>query len=252
MEPALVYPYLPSGKVTTAITSGEASEEILNSLKELGIDIILTEPHPSLPSPLSYHVDMQLVNMCEGVFVYAPGISENTLKELKNLGFELVRGSSELKDRYPFDIAYNCAIVGENAFLNPKYTDPIVLELLVKNNIKMNPVKQGYAKCSTAVVSDEAIITADLQIYRKAVEVGLDALLIPPQKNIILKGYDYGFIGGCSGIISDKEIAFTGDLNTLDAGDSVIRFCEKHGKKAIFLANGNLTDLGSLFPLTSV
>jgi len=252
MKPALVYPYLPSGKVTKAITSGETSEEILNSLKSLGMDIILTEPHPSLPLPVSYHVDMQMVNISEGIFVYAPGVSENTLEKLKNLGFEMISSSLELKDSYPFDIAYNCAIVGKNAFLNPKYTDPIVLELLVKNNIKLNPVKQGYARCSTAVVSDEAIITADFMIHKKAVEAGLDALLISPQKNIILKGYDYGFIGGCSGLVSDKEIAFFGDLHTINAGDDVIRFCEKHGKKAISLAKGNLMDLGGLFPLTSV
>jgi len=252
MKPALVFPYLPSGKVTKAITSGEASEEILNSLRKLGIEIILTEPHPLLPSPLSYHVDMQMVNIDEGVFVYAPGVSKNTLEELDNLGFELIRGSCEPKDRYPFDVAYNCAIVGKNAFLNPKYTDPIVLELLVKNNIKLNPVKQGYAKCSTAVVSDEALITADPNIYKKAVEAGLDALLIPPQKNIILRGYDYGFIGGCSGLISNKEIAFFGDLYSLDAGKDIINFCQKHGKEPVSLAKGNLADLGGLFPLTSV
>lgn len=252
MKPALVYPYLPSGRVKKAIVSGEASEEIVDSLKELGIDIIFTEPCSSLPSPLSYHVDMQMVNISEGVFVYAPEVSENTLRELKKLGFELISGLTTFKDHYPFDVAYNCAIVGKNVFLNPKYTDPVVIELLVKNNIRVNPVKQGYAKCLTAVVSEEAIITADLQIYKKAVETGLDALLIPPQKNIIINGYDYGFIGGCSGLISDKEIAFFGDLNTLNAGDVIFEFCKKHGKKTISLARGNLIDLGGLFPLTSV
>ncbi|NLP00381.1 MAG: hypothetical protein GX386_08845 [Clostridiaceae bacterium] len=252
MEPALVNPYLPSGRVTKAIASGDISEEILNSLKESGTDIIFTEPHPSLPSPLSYHADMQMVNVSEGVFVYAPGVSEKMLEKLKKLGFELIRGSVTLKNYYPFDVAYNCAVVGENAFLNPRYTDPIVLELLVKNNIRLNPVKQGYAKCSTAVVSEEAIITADLQIYRKAVDAGLDALLIQPQKNIILKGYDYGFIGGCSGLISDKEIAFFGDISTLENGDAISKFCTKHGKEAISLAKGYLVDLGGLFPLTSV
>lgn len=252
METTLVYRYLPSGRVTNAIISGDISEEIFNSLKELGIDIIFTEAHSSLPLPLSYHADMQMVNVGEGVFVYAPGVSENALAKLKKLGFELIRGSVMLKNRYPFDIAYNCAIVGKDAFLNPKYTDPIVLELLVKNNIRLNPIKQGYAKCSTAVVSEEAIITADLQIHRKAVEAGLDALLIRPQKNIILEGYDYGFIGGCSGLISDKEIAFFGDLSTLQDANVICGFCTKHGKKAISLAKGNLIDLGGLFPLTSV
>ena len=252
METTLVYQYLPSGKVTNAIVSGDISEEILNSLKELGIDIIFTEAHSSLPLPLSYHVDMQMVSIGEGTFVYAPGVSENALEKLKNLGFELIRGSVTLKDRYPFDVAYNCAIVGKNAFLNPKYTDPIVLELLVKNNISLNPIKQGYAKCSTAVVSEEAIITADLHIHRKAVEAGLDALLIRPQKSIILEGYDYGFIGGCSGLISDKEIAFFGDISTLKEGDAICEFCKKHGKKVTSLAKGKLIDLGGLFPLTSV
>ncbi len=247
-----MYQYLPSGRVTNAIVSGDISEEILNSLKDLGIDIIFTKAHSSLPLPLSYHVDMQMVNIGEGIFIYAPGVSEITVKKLKKLGFELIKGSARLKDRFPFDVAYNCAIVGKNAFLNPKYTDPIVLEFLVKNNIRLNPIKQGYAKCSTAIVSEEAIITADVQIHRKAVAAGLDALLIRPQKTIILEGYDYGFIGGCSGLISDKEIAFFGDINTLEDGDAICEFCKKHGKKVISLAKGNLVDLGGLFPLTSV
>lgn len=252
MEPTLVYPYLPSGRVTNAIVSGDASKEIISSLIEYGMDLILTEAHSSLPLPLSYHADMQMVNICMGVFVYAPGTSQNILFKLKRLGFELIEGTVPVKDHYPFDVAYNCAIVDKNAFLNPKYTDSIILEFLAKNNIKVHPVKQGYTKCSTAVVSKEAVITADLQIYGKAVEAGLDALLIPPQKDIVLKGYDYGFIGGCSGLISDKEIAFFGDLRTVESMGDISRFCLKHGKKVISLAEGNLMDLGGLFPLSSV
>ncbi|NLL67412.1 MAG: hypothetical protein GX236_06910 [Clostridiaceae bacterium] len=252
MVHTLVCPYLPAGRVTNAIVSGEISGEIINSLKESGINPIFTEANSSLPLQLSYHADMQLVNISKGLFVYAPDTSENTLLQLENLGFELIQGSVPVKDYYPFDVAYNCAIVGKNAFLNPKYTDSIILELLAKNNIKVHPIKQGYAKCSTAVVSEESIITADTQIYKKAVEAGLDALLIPPQKNIILKGYDYGFIGGCSGLISDKKIAFFGDLRTSKNADEIVGFCMKHGKAVVSLAKGNLIDLGGLFPLTSV
>ncbi|MGI6083903.1 MAG: DUF6873 family GME fold protein [Acetivibrionales bacterium] len=252
MEPVPAFPYLPSGRVINAVVSGNAPEETIRSLIEYGMDLILTDAHPSLPLPLSCHVDMQMVNICKGVFVYAPGISENILLKLKMLGFEMIRGSVPVKDHYPYDVAYNCAIVGKNAFLNPKYTDPLILDFLAKNNIKVHPVRQGYAKCSTAVVSKEAIITADMLIYKKAAEAGLDALLIPPQKNIVLEGYDYGFIGGCSGLISDKEIAFFGDISNLESSDAILEFCNKHGKKAISLTNGSLIDLGGLFPLTSV
>lgn len=252
MNNTLVYPYLPTGKVTNAIVSGDISKEIRKSIIEFGIKLIYTETHSSLPVPLSNHVDMQMVNIGKGVFVYAPGTSENVLIKLKNLGFELIKGSVQVKDFYPFDVAYNCAIVGKNAFLNPKHTDSIILDFLAKNNIEVHPIKQGYAKCSTAVVSEEAVITADIQIYTKTVEAGLDALLIPPQKNIVLKGYDYGFIGGCSGLISDKEIAFFGDISTLKSAQDIYEFCIKHGKKVVSLAKGNLIDLGGIFPLTSV
>ncbi len=249
MKTALVSPYLPSERVKKAIISGDATEEILKSLNNYGIDIIKTEKHPMLPSPLARHIDMQMVNVCEGVFVYAPDTPKETLLSLECLGFELIRGTALLKDYYPYDIAYNCAIVGKNAFLNPKFTDPIVLSMLDKCNIKVQPVKQGYAKCSTCILSKEAIITADSQINGKAIDAGIDSLLISPQKNILLKGYNYGFIGGASGLISADELAFFGDMDTLEDVNIIFEFLIKHCIKPVSLAAGNLIDLGGLFPL---
>ena len=51
-----------------------------------------------------------------------------------------------------------------------------------------------------AVVSNKAIITSDKVIAHEAKKVDLDVLLIPPG-DIILPGLDYGFIGGCCGLI---------------------------------------------------
>lgn len=242
-------PYLPSGKVKKALLSGDATQEILGSLKNHGIDFIKTELHPDLPYGLARHSDMQFVNVCTGVIVYAPGTPESTLLSLRSLGFELIEGTLPVKDKYPSDVAYNCAIVGRNAFLNPKCADPTVVSILEKCGIRIFPVKQGYAKCSTCIVNHEAIITADTGIHKKATEAGLDSLLIPPQKNIILEGYDYGFIGGATGLISENELAFFGDFNTLDEVGSIAGFLEKHGVRPVSLAKGKLVDLGGLFPL---
>ena len=63
MNNTLVYPYLPTGKVTNAIVSGDISKEIRKSIIEFGIKLIYTETHSSLPVPLSNHVDMQMVNI---------------------------------------------------------------------------------------------------------------------------------------------------------------------------------------------
>lgn len=249
MKPALVFPYLPQKRITKAIISGGASEDILNSLIKYGIDPVKTLKHPMLPSPLSRHVDMQLVTVCEGVFVYAPDTAGDTISTLENLGYELIRGTSHLDNYYPRDVAYNCAIVGKNCFLNPKHTDSTVLAMLDKCDIRIHPVKQGYAKCSTCILTKEAIITADTQIHGKAIEAGLDSLLIPPQKDIVLKGYDYGFIGGASGLLSDNELAFFGDFETLMEAGSMLKFLSKHGIKPISLTYEKVVDLGGFFPL---
>jgi len=249
MELALVSPYLPSGRVKKVLLSGDASEEILHSLIGLGISFYKTERHPALPEGLAKHADMQLVNVCSGVFVYAPGTPDSTLSSLRSLGYELIEGSTPVRDRYPFDVAYNCAVVGENAFLNPKCADPVVVSMLGKCGIRIIPVRQGYAKCSVCIVNREAIITADTGIHKKAVESGIDSLLIAPQKTIVLEGYDYGFIGGATGLISENELAFFGDFYTLDNAAGVEEFLRKHGVRSVSLAKGNLVDLGGLFPL---
>lgn len=246
---ALVSPYLPSCRVEKVLMSGDVSEEILDFLTGYGIDVIKTEEHPMLPGGLAKHADMQMVNVSRGVFVYAPDTPESTLSSLRTLGYELIEGTFRLKSKYPFDVAYNCAIVGKKAFCNPRFTDSTVLSMLGKCGVRIIPVKQGYAKCSTCIISEEAIITADTAIHRKAVDANLDSLLITPQENIILKGYDYGFIGGTAGLISDNELAFFGDYNTLKDCTSILEFLRKHGVKPISLAKGNLVDLGGLFPL---
>ncbi len=252
MSNAFVNPYVPRKRVNKAIISKNSSYEIYKTLQDFGIEILLMEANPFLPKPLACHVDMQLVNVSEGVLIYARGISHDTLLNLKKTGYELIEGSVYASDRYPFDIAYNCAIVGKNAFLNPKYTDPITLEIIKKAGIKIYHVKQGYAKCSTCIVSEEAIITADSHIYAKALEAKIDALLIRPQSNILLPGYNYGFIGGSCGLLSDNELAFFGEIEYLIDAEAIIDFCKKYGKNILPLLKGPVTDLGGLFPLSTV
>ena len=82
--------------------------------------------------------------------------------------------------------------------------------------------------------------------------VGIDSLLIPPQKNIRLRGYDYGFIGGCTGLISETQMAFAGDFNLLNSSEIIGKFLEKHGVKPVSLDNSCIHDIGSIIPLCSV
>mgnify|MGYP006912202448 CR=1 FL=1 len=224
-----VDPYLPSASVSEVLISSNASQKILKSLFLHGIFPVPVDPVGTLPSYLSSHADMQLVNVCKGVFVHAPGISPRLTKYLNESGFQLIKGNTDLKSVYPYDTAYNCAIADKYAFLNVKAADAVLLEVLRKCGKKLIHVNQGYAKCSVCLVNKEAVITADTAIHKWAVATGLDSLLIPPQRNIVLEGCDYGFIGGAAGLISERELAFSGSFENLDSRDDIARFLEKHG-----------------------
>jgi len=113
-------------------------------------------------------------------------------------------------------------------------------------------VNQGYAKCSVCILNKEAVITSDLGIYRAALGKNIDVLLIPPQRSISIPGYDYGFIGGSTGLVSSKKIAFTGDLKTLDSWESILLFLQKYGITPVTLGASAVLDLGSLIPLCTV
>ena len=75
-----------------------------------------------------------------------------------------------------------------------------------------------------------------------------DVLLLP-YGDIILEGFEYGFIGGVGGMISQDKLALFGDLNHYSYGKEVLKFLNDHNITPIYLKNGKLTDRGSLFVL---
>lgn len=153
--------------------------------------------------------------------------------------------------KYPNNIQYNVAILGNYAIHNFKYTDNIILEYLDKFNIKKINVKQGYCKCSICIVDENSIITSDEGIHKEVIKYGIDSLLI--EKGYIdLFDLDYGFIGGCSGLISKDTLSFFGDIKKHPDYNRILEFVNKKNKKIISLSNEKLLDLGSLIPLCTI
>ena len=64
-----------------------------------------------------------------------------------------------------------------------------------EKKLTYHAVKQGYAKCSTVLVNEQACITADTSIAAAVKQCGLDVLQIRPGF-VELPGYPYGFLGG--------------------------------------------------------
>ena len=221
-----------------AYLSQNADKRIYDALRQEGFETIPLAPFGALSNPVDTHADMLLLNVGEVVFVHKD--YKIDLSALKNV----IQIDEPMGAKYPSDILLNIAIVGKNVFANTKYASKTVLEYLERHDFAIHHVSQGYAHCSTCIVSENAIISADKSIIEAAQKVGIDALKIA-EGHISLHPYNHGFIGGACGSCNDK-IYFCGSLDSHPNGNEIRNFCLKHGKNAISLADMPLNDIGGI------
>ena len=131
-------------------------------------------------------------------------------KELLEYGYEIVKISSPTSAKYPSDIALNALKIGNLICGKLKYVAKEIIEYAKALGFQLIDVKQGYSACSTLVLDDDTVVTADKSIYNALAKAGKRVVLIS-QGDIKLDGYDYGFIGGASCVIDDT-VYFFGDI----------------------------------------
>ena len=85
-------------------------------------------------------------------------------------------------------------------------------------------------------------------IYKEVIKYGIDCLLIE-KGHIDLFELNYGFIGGCSFLISNNELAFLGNIKNHTDYDKILDFIQSKNKKLVSLSDDKLLDLGSVIPL---
>ena len=244
----LEIPNLPKKKVNLVLVDGRIEHDIEEKLMLLKIDYIKTKPLNSLYPAISYHPDIFFHHLENNTIVYAPGVCKKILKKLYDLGFELLEGKSELASKYPKNICYNGARVGKYFFHNTKYTDDAIMNYLIKREIEIIHVNQGYAKCSISVVDENSLITMDRGIAKIAEKKRLDVLLIEEDR-IVLEGLDKGFIGGSTFLIDKCKWAICGNIEKLKSEKKIRDFLHKKGMEIISLGNKNPVDVGSIIPL---
>ena len=223
-------------------------EEIQKNLSKLGlIPVKLCGFHKfGKLHPLSYHPDMFCFNLDNNKWIFyeeAYNINKNIIEKLN---FDIIIAENTSSCEYPNDIGLNAAAFGNNLICNVKYTNTQIIEYAGEQGKNIIDVRQGYAKCSVCVVDESAIITSDNSIYKKAGQYKIEALLID-KGHINLEGYDYGFIGGCSGLIDKNKLAFTGNIELHPDYCNIKKFCEGRGVDIISLSYKKLYDYGSLF-----
>jgi hypothetical protein len=240
--------FIPEADVKLAAVDYRISKEAEASLSSKGIELIKTVCCTELYEAVAGHPDMLLYHAGDNRVIIAPNVFQQLAPVFDKKGFAVTKGATWLVRNYPGNIAYNILRMGDLAFHNAKYTDAEIVKELEKGNVKLINVNQGYTKCSTCIVDSRTLITSDLKLARTAEAFGIESLLIKPG-GIELRGLNYGFIGGASGLLSKKHLAFTGSLSCLEDGERIIEFLELKGFEITFLEKGKPVDYGSIIPL---
>lgn len=238
-------PNLPAGEVATVAISADASQAI-KKLNSLGIETIKIYKNPLLPAPVASHTDLQILHLEKNRFLAST--EHLFLGELQQKA-NITKIRAQLGNKYPNDVLLNCKIVGNNIILNKRTVSQEVLDFANERALNVIDVKQGYAGCSVCVINESAIITDDESIFAATQNFLNDVLLIQ-KGSILLKGYNYGFIGGCCGKISSTKLAVNGRIESHSDYKRIMDFTNKHNIEIVELTDEPITDIGGIIPIT--
>ena len=237
---------LPEKKVKTVIAGG-LSEETQKSLNKYVVEVIKIRTANTVDSRISSHADL--------VFLSLGGDNSAIAKEADYLtqtspinGMNIIKSDILLSDKYPYDCPLNCVIIGKYMICNVDTARKDVLEYCRRNSFEILNVKQGYTKCSVVPVSENAVITDDISIY-KGCKDRLDVLFV--DKGFVrLDGFEYGFIGGSAGKLGRNLLAFTGRIYDDFIRNKIENFCSLHNVQCVYLSDEKIYDVGSIIPIT--
>lgn len=218
---------LPQNKVSEVIIS-DYKPIFKEVLEGMGINVTVPKVIEEIKGAEKYHADMSVLHIGEDKFFYADSLNEKVTAQKPLL---------------------NICLFGNNVICNTKTAYKPALELLRDKNIIHT--NQRYAKCSCAVIGENALITSDSGIYKICFENKIDVLQIS-SGHILLDGYEYGFIGGCCGFISKNTLAFTGDVKLHRDFENMRDFARNYGVELYSLTNEKLYDIGGIIPVKEI
>lgn len=237
-------PNLPYNKVTTVFA--DCNDSALKKLfEDLSIIVVNVTENQLLEAPVSKHADILANYVGKSTFLV-----DKNQKELCSL-IENNGGKSviidNIKSPYPNDCMLNFADIGDYIICNKSILTEEIIKMLP--NKPIIDVKQGYSKCSVCIVKHNAIITDDISIYNAVSQYDNIKSLLVEKGSVHIDKYDYGFIGGCCGLIGKDLLLFNGDLSTHTDFDKIKIFLYDNGVNYIDIKGKPLTDIGSIIPI---
>ncbi len=180
------------------------------SLEKKGYKIIPTKKINAFLEPEQRHADMQELI-------------------IQNRRFRIEECQRPVAKDYPQNVRLNCLFLGGKLYGKIDAADASVLDFCRERKIPLVHVKQGYTRCSSLVIGDNAVITADKSIAKALKE-----------------GFEYGFIGG-AGFFDNGTTYFFGNIKKHPDYERIKVFCAEYNSKIEILnREEQLTDIGGV------
>lgn len=238
-------PNLPKGLVSEVIVS-KKYKFIIDELRKLGLSVIEADELAEVSGAEKYHADISVIHLGDKNMLAA----KNNLvlaEKLSRLGYNVILSENNISGKYPTCTALNAVLLGKNLICHSALIDNMLRKYCDKCSIRLIDVKQGYARCSTAVVAENAVITSDVGIYKACIKNNIDALKIE-SGYIEIDDYDYGFIGGTCGKLSNDILAFCGNIKEHKNYYDIKAFALNYGVNLLSLSDRRLFDVGGIIP----
>ncbi|MCH5304756.1 MAG: hypothetical protein J1E41_07830, partial [Ruminococcus sp.] len=155
--------------MSNIILSNE-NKKIINSLKNLGFNLIFSEEKRNLLSFERKHADMQCLKIEDTFFVLKS--CKHIIDKLQILDKKVIETDKDIKGIYPENVLLNAVYIDSKLYCKEESLDFAVKKYCKNNNIEIVNINQGYTKCSTAVFGD-CFITADKGIFKAISENGV-------------------------------------------------------------------------------
>lgn len=219
----------------------------VKEIENLGHTVISSDTVKVFPIPEQKHADMQILPINNDIFI----LNECTALVKKLSNERLLFCNKKAGKKYPENILLNFLFLNNTLYGKLSTIDKNLLDYCKENSIRTININQGYARCSTLVINNNTVITSDLSIEKALKNDGVEVLLIS-SGNIVLDGYNYGFIGGAGGKIVENTVAFFGNIQNHPDYILIEEFCKKHNVTIkVICKDMPLTDIGGIVEIAN-
>lgn len=246
-ERFLEKPNLPENKVTTVFANID-DIALKNAFNDLSIKVINIVENQFLYTPVCRHADILANYIGKSTFLSDKHQIELCKFIEDNNGKSVI--IENIKSPYPNDCLLNFADIGDYIICNKSILTKEIIDLLPKKAII--DVKQGYSKCSVCICKSNTIITDDISVYNAVLQCDNINSLLVEKGSVHINEYDYGFIGGCCGLINKNTLFFNGDLSLHSDFDKIKKFLYDNDVNYIDIKGKPLTDIGSIIPIMEI